>query len=206
MQSKLSISFCLSARAIFVSMILAAIASVRGELIWESSVQEFERTPEDGAVEARYSFKNVGSTPVTIVRIDSSCGCTVAQTDKKTYLPGESGEITARFSFGNRKGVQRKVIDVRLADGTEKQLGLYSFHSRPSHRQTWASALASRRKRYPKDSPVDACKGGALADSLRQFLKSARYRGASPQDGSVRLHHDGRPGRYSRKTLHSCHD
>lgn len=125
MQSKLSISFCLSARAIFVSMILAAIASVRGELIWESSVQEFERTPEDGAVEARYSFKNVGSTPVTIVRIDSSCGCTVAQTDKKTYLPGESGEITARFSFGNRKGVQRKVIDVRLADGTEKQLGLY---------------------------------------------------------------------------------
>ena len=70
MQSKLSISFCLSARAIFVSMILAAIASVRGELIWESSVQEFERTPEDGAVEARYSFKNVVSTPVTIVRID----------------------------------------------------------------------------------------------------------------------------------------
>jgi len=124
MQSKLSISFCLSARAIFVSMILAAIASVRGELIWESSVQEFERTPEDGAVEAHYGFKNIGSTPVTIVRIDSSCGCTVAQTDKKTYLPGESGQITARFSFGNRKGVRRKVIAVRLADGTEKQLGL----------------------------------------------------------------------------------
>jgi Protein of unknown function (DUF1573) len=124
MHPKLKISFCLSARAILVSTILAVMASVRGELIWESSVQEFERTPEDGAVEGHYGFKNIGSTPVTIVRIDSSCGCTVAQTDKKTYLPGESGQITARFSFGNRKGVQRKVIAVRLADGTEKQLGL----------------------------------------------------------------------------------
>ena len=52
MHPKLKISFCPSARAILVSTILAVIASVRGELIWESSVQEFERTPEDGAVEA----------------------------------------------------------------------------------------------------------------------------------------------------------
>jgi Protein of unknown function (DUF1573) len=124
MQPKLSISFCLNAGIILVGLILATTVPARGELVWESPVQEFERAPGDGAVEAHYSFKNVGSRPVTIVRINSSCGCTVAQTDKKTYLPGESGQITARFSFGNRRGLQRKVITVGLADGTEKQLAL----------------------------------------------------------------------------------
>ena len=124
MQPKLRISFCLNTGIIVASMILATILPARGELIWESPTQEFERLPEDGAVEAHYGFKNTGSTPVTIARINSSCGCTVAQTDKKTYLPGESGQITARFSFGNRKGLQRKVITVGLTDGTEQQLAL----------------------------------------------------------------------------------
>jgi uncharacterized protein DUF1573 len=124
MRPKLRISYFLSTGVILAGMILAGTFPARGELLWESSVQEFERTPDDGAVEAHYAFKNVGSTPVTIVRINSSCGCTVAETNKKTYQPGESGQITARFSFGNRKGLQRKVIVVGLSDGTEKQLAL----------------------------------------------------------------------------------
>ncbi len=124
MQPKLSILFRLRAGIILVGMSLAATIPAGGELLWESSVQEFERAASDGEVEAHYGFKNIGPNPVTILRINSSCGCTVAQTDKKTYLPGESGQITARFAFGNRKGLQRKVIAVELDDGTEKQLAL----------------------------------------------------------------------------------
>jgi Protein of unknown function (DUF1573) len=124
MRPKFSISRCLNTGAILAGMILAATFAARGELLWESSVQEFERAPSDGSVEAHYGFKNIGPTPVTILRISSSCGCTVAETAKKNYLPGESGQITARFSFGNRKGLQRKVIAVGLSDGTEKQLAL----------------------------------------------------------------------------------
>jgi hypothetical protein len=109
---------------VLASSILAAAVSALGQLVWENPIQEFERVPADESVEAQYAFKNAGSSPVMIVRVSSSCGCTVAQTDKKTYLPGESGQITARFTFGSRNGLQRKVITVGLSDGTEKQLGL----------------------------------------------------------------------------------
>ena len=193
MRPKLSISCCLNIGVILVGMILATAFTARGELLWESSVQEFERAPGDGSVEAHYGFKNIGSTPVTILRISSSCGCTVAQTDKKTYLPGESGQITARFSFGNRKGLQRKVIAVGLSRRHRETARPQRFHSRASHGQTGSFALASRRKRHPKDSAVDGCKGRSIEDSLRQFLKPARDRAASPQGGRVRLHGDGRP-------------
>jgi Protein of unknown function (DUF1573) len=124
MQPKMCISFFLNTAIILASVFLATTFRARGELVWENPIQEFERSPSDEAVEAHYSFENVGSSPVTITRISSSCGCTVAQTDKKTYLPGESGQITARFAFGNRRGLQRKVITVGLADGTEKLLAL----------------------------------------------------------------------------------
>ncbi|HEY5954119.1 MAG TPA: DUF1573 domain-containing protein [Terrimicrobiaceae bacterium] len=109
---------------IFAGMVLMATGPALAGLTWESPVQDFQRASDDRAVEARYAFKNTGSAPVSIVRIASSCGCTVAAADKKIYLPGESGEITARFTFGNRKGLQRKVITVGLSDGTETLLGL----------------------------------------------------------------------------------
>jgi Protein of unknown function (DUF1573) len=114
----------LSRGIILASSIFAATVSALGQLIWENPNQEFERLAADRAVEAHYVFKNAGQIPVKIVRVSSSCGCTVAEVDKKTYLPGESGQIIARFTFGNRKGLQSKVITVGLSDGTEKQLGL----------------------------------------------------------------------------------
>ncbi len=109
---------------VVISMLLAVNVTARAELIWENPTQEFHRLSSDGAVAAHYAFKNAGPTTLTIEQINSSCGCTVAQVEKKRYEPGESGEITARFTFGNRKGLQRKVIAVRLSDGTETKLGL----------------------------------------------------------------------------------
>ena len=86
------------------------------ELQWDKPVQQFQRTPADGAIEARFTFKNTGATPVTIKTLRPSCGCTTAHLAKKTYGPGEAGEVVARFVFGDRKGPQRKTIEVRTDD------------------------------------------------------------------------------------------
>jgi uncharacterized protein (DUF58 family) len=95
-----------------LALLLLPIAHSQAELKWERPVQEFQRSPEDKFVEARFAFKNVGSAPVTIRNTRTSCGCTTARLDKKTYAPGESGEITAKFTFGSRKGYQRKTVTV----------------------------------------------------------------------------------------------
>jgi hypothetical protein len=109
---------------VLTGIFLATNLSSRADLVWENPAQEFYRSPSDGAVDARFAFKNTGPTAVTIKRITSSCGCTTARLEKRIYEPGESGEITARFTFGNRKGLQRKIITVGLSDGTETKLAL----------------------------------------------------------------------------------
>jgi Protein of unknown function (DUF1573) len=94
-----------------VCQLLLAVA-VRAELKWDKPIQEFQRTPSDGSVEARYTFHNTGQTPVTIKGLRPSCGCTTARLDKKTYAPGEQGEILARFSIGGRTGLHRVIVKV----------------------------------------------------------------------------------------------
>lgn len=87
-----------------------------GELSWDHPVQKFYRTPEDKEIYVHYSFKNVGTTPVTIKTLRTTCGCTTAHLDKKTYAPGETGEVVLHFIFGDRKGLYRKSATVTTDD------------------------------------------------------------------------------------------
>ena len=86
------------------------------QLQWDNAVQQFQRTPQDQGIETRFPFRNAGTTTVRIKSLRSSCGCTTSHLEKKTYAPGESGELVARFVFGDRKGPQRKTIEVRTDD------------------------------------------------------------------------------------------
>ncbi len=46
---------------------------------------------------AKFSFTNSAAHPVTIVNIEADCGCVVMKTVKKTYKPGEAGELEMEF-------------------------------------------------------------------------------------------------------------
>ena len=92
---------------------------LRAEIKWEQPLQNFHRTPGDGHLETKFVFKNAGKTPVTIDKVRTSCGCTSAKLGKNTFAPGEQGEISVRFTFGDRKGPHRKIITVLSDDKPE---------------------------------------------------------------------------------------
>jgi hypothetical protein len=85
---------------------------LRADLVWEKAAQNFHRAPSDGHLETKFAFRNEGKSPVTIRKVRTSCGCTTAKLVKNTFDPGEQGEITVRFTFGDRKGPHRKIIAV----------------------------------------------------------------------------------------------
>ena len=92
------------------------------ELAWENPAQEFQRRPEDAELNVGFAFRNDGKSPVTVTKVTSSCGRTAADLAKKTYAPGESGALTAKFVFGGRRGMQSKSIAVATDDGKTAQL------------------------------------------------------------------------------------
>jgi hypothetical protein len=104
---------------------LFAASAAHAQLEWEKPLQEFHRSPEDNELLATFAFKNAGPSAIEINRVTTSCGCCRAgRAEKKKFMPGETGEIAVKFTFGGRRGEQRKFIAVSASDGREYSLEL----------------------------------------------------------------------------------
>ena len=99
--------------------ILGWAASTQAELMWESREVFQKSGAVDKSVIAVFKFQNSGNTPVIITGVKSDCGCTTASLPKKSYDAGESGQIEALFTIGNRRGLQIKTIEVMIAGQKE---------------------------------------------------------------------------------------
>ncbi len=67
-------------------------------------------------VQHTFKFKNTSDKVITISSVRATCGCTTPQLNKKTYNPGEDGEIPVTFNPQNRKGPQTKNVIVESDD------------------------------------------------------------------------------------------
>jgi len=123
-------------------------AAVRADLTWDKPLQEFQRTPADKTVDAHFAFRNTGDSPVTIQWLRPTCGCTTAKLEKKTYAPGEQGEVAARFSIGGRKGMLRVLVTV-YTDDKPKQPTVLDLRVNVHDPLTIAPALVYWKKGEP---------------------------------------------------------
>ncbi|MBI4027385.1 MAG: DUF1573 domain-containing protein, partial [Verrucomicrobia bacterium] len=80
------------------------------QLSWENKLLDFHPTYAEKSVSGAFAFKNAGNYPVKILSVQSNCGCTTTKLDKNLYEPGESGQIVATFTIGQRIGFQQKDI------------------------------------------------------------------------------------------------
>lgn len=94
----------------------------------QSPVIYFPETSHDfGSVEkgnvVDYNFKvvNKGKTPLKIIRIRTSCGCTAAVTSKNVLDPGESTEIHTEFDSSNELGKIHRSIEVISNDPSNEK-------------------------------------------------------------------------------------
>jgi len=78
-----------------------------------TTVEAVLRPQADGAMPvAGYAFRNDTAVPVTITQAVPSCDCTTIDLPKKTYAPGESGTLVARFDPTGRYGVVRRTLQI----------------------------------------------------------------------------------------------
>ena len=101
---------------IFTLSIFSCLAA-RAELKWEQTTIEVHPAVGDKAAVAHFKYENTGKTAVHLKSVKASCGCTATQTQREVVNPGEKGEITATFNFGDRVGPQPpKTVTVQTDD------------------------------------------------------------------------------------------
>ena len=93
-------------------------SGTKAELIWDKSEIELRPKLGDATAVAIFKYENKGDKPIHINAVRTSCGCTVAASEKKDVAPGEKGEISATFHIGDRTGMQQKTVTVDTDDPT----------------------------------------------------------------------------------------
>jgi hypothetical protein len=93
-------------------------------LQWEQRVIEVTTSPKQEKVEVAFPFTNTSDKPVTIQSVVPSCDCTTAELKKKTFAPGEKGQIDVVFNVADSKGPQFKTITVTTEENPNESIDL----------------------------------------------------------------------------------
>ena len=67
-------------------------------------------TKEEDSGLRSFEFTNTGDTPLTIINVQSSCGCTVPSKPTEPIMPGKTGKIDVKYNMN--PGPIRKTITV----------------------------------------------------------------------------------------------
>lgn len=77
---------------------------------------DFGKVAEGTIVVHDFVVANNGDSELSLIKINSTCGCTVAKPAKEKIKPGESTKITVSFNSASRSGKQKKYINVFTND------------------------------------------------------------------------------------------
>ena len=75
-------------------------------------VHDFGKVIQGEKVTYGFKFKNIGKSDLLIVRVSTSCGCTVGKYPKIPIKPGVEEVINVTFDSHKRKGFQNKTITI----------------------------------------------------------------------------------------------
>lgn len=81
-------------------------------ITWQQQTINFGKIIEGQKLEVAYHFKNTGTKPLIISKVEPGCGCTVAETPTEPIAPGKEGVIKGSFDSDGRVGTQHKSIYV----------------------------------------------------------------------------------------------
>lgn len=70
----------------------------------KSDIHVGQLSEDDAPTSYAFNFTNVSTQKITITKIVTSCGCTVAKADKNLLLPGAKGKIVLTFNPYQKAG------------------------------------------------------------------------------------------------------
>ncbi len=93
-------------------------------IAFENTIYDFNAIDPKAEVFCEFKFTNKGTGLLVIKDVQSTCGCTVPNLDKKEYAPSESGAIKVKYTAGAYLGRVTKQVFVNSNDAKEPRLAL----------------------------------------------------------------------------------
>lgn len=107
------VGFILFALILSTGFIVAQDGKKAPKAVFAKEVHDFGKISEDaGTVSCEFSFKNEGTAPLIIQRVQTTCGCTTPSYTKEPILPGKTGNLKVTYSTVGRPGTFNKEVTI----------------------------------------------------------------------------------------------
>jgi hypothetical protein len=87
-------------------------------------VHDFGRLPPGDSRQHEFVYRNVGSVPLEIQQVRTSCGCTTAGEWDRRVEPGATGRVAIKFDTANYSGALQRNVTLVTNDPRQPQLVL----------------------------------------------------------------------------------
>jgi len=114
---------------VLISLVAGCSGELGGPKI-ELSATSFDLgdiNPDDGNRVETFFVKNVGGTPLNIISVSTSCGCTEAEVESKDIFPGEQTKLTVTYDPSVHPGLTgriNRIVYIKSNDPVQKEVEL----------------------------------------------------------------------------------
>lgn len=98
-----------------------------GKIVFVKEIHNFGTLKDGEIVSFSFVFRNMGGSPIQIVKTEVSCGCINIQYDRNDILPGESSDIEVVFNTSGEWGNILKGVTIETSDGARKELQIGAY-------------------------------------------------------------------------------
>lgn len=98
--------------------------SERSSLVFSQYAVNLGEIPPTATIPVPFDFHNAGDRPLTLVKLDPSCGCLAprVEQEKMSYAPGESGRFVVSVKTANESaGPKEYRVRVQYDDGRPRE-------------------------------------------------------------------------------------
>ena len=89
------------------------------DMAFSTLTHDFGSIPEGPAATCEFTFKNNGSEPIILQKVQPSCGCTTPSYSKEPIAPGTTGTINISYNTHGKATPFTKTITVVSNAGTK---------------------------------------------------------------------------------------
>jgi hypothetical protein len=86
------------------------------QISFDKMEHDFKEVNQGDAVSTKFVIKNIGKQNLELYKVKTSCGCTVAELEKKSLKPGESTNMRVVFATAGKQGDEKKDIVIYCND------------------------------------------------------------------------------------------
>ena len=84
----------------------------KADILFREKVFDFGDLTQGEKVSKKFTFRNVGTEPLMILNVQTTCGCTASDWPRQPIAPGDSSQLLVTFNSAKKSGRINKVITV----------------------------------------------------------------------------------------------